>query len=188
MSDKTVEIVTNEIEVESIKKVDMKKELIEWLKSIICAGIAAFLILKFVLFFAFVPTGSMVPTIPEKTRVLVFKCFRYLDWEHRGLTYGDIVVFKFNQTGEETLYVKRVIGMPGDIIKIDNGTVYRNGEELVEPYIAKANSDSYFMNEFEVPEGEIFVLGDNRKGSWDSRYWPHKTVPFEDVVGEVKFK
>lgn len=166
------------------KKVNNK---IEWLKSFVFAAIIAFLLMKFIVFFGYVPTGSMIPTINEGDRIVVWKCFRYLDWENRGLTYGDIVVFTSNneRVGEGKLLVKRVIGMGGDKISIDNGIVYRNGEKLDEPYVK--NKDSFFMNEIEIPEHEIFVLGDNRIGSYDSRFWDKQTVPIENVVGELKF-
>ena len=172
------------------KAVQEKKKsnsLIEWVKSLICAIILAYLIMNFVVFIGNVPTGSMIPTISEHSKIAVWKCFRYLDWENRGVNYGDIVVFHSNneEIGEDKLLVKRVIGMGGDTISIDNGIVYRNGEKLDEPYVK--NKDSFFMKEIEVPEHEIFVLGDNRIGSFDSRYWDKQTVPIENVVGEVKF-
>ena len=167
--------------------------LAEWGKSFIVAGIIAFLIMKFVLFFAVIPTGSMIPTINEGSRVLVAKFYRYLDWENRGLKYGDIVVFDFKEAThgkEDKLLVKRVIGMGGDKIYIDNGVVYRNGKPLNEPYVK--NKDSFFMDEFTVPYGEIFVLGDNRANSFDGRYWEtqgyNKTIKMKDVLGEVMLK
>ena len=173
-----------EDKIDWIKK---NKNIIEWIKSLALAGIITAIILNFIVFFAYVPTGSMIPTINEGDRIIVWKFFRYFDWEHRGLTYGDLVVFKHQDTPfeEEKLLVKRVIGFGGDIIKIENGLVYRNNEPLDEPYVK--NNDSFFMNEIKIPENEIFVLGDNRIGSYDSRYWEYQTVPIANVVGEVKF-
>ena len=168
------------------------QNLAEWGKSLVLAVIIAFLVLKFVLFFAIVPTGSMVPTINEGDRILVWRCLQYFDWENRGLTYGDIVVFDFSEASngaDDKLLVKRVIGMGGDTISIDNGYIYRNGEKIDEPYVK--NKDSFFMDEFVVPEGELFLLGDNRANSFDGRYWESKgyskTVPLTSVVGEVTF-
>lgn len=174
--------MTGEIK-EKTKKEDNSK--LEWIKSIGLAVILSFLLLNFIVFFAYVPTGSMIPTINEGDRIIVWKVFRYFDWENRGLEYGDKVVFKFSENNnDEKLLVKRVIGMGGDKISIDNGLVYRNGEKLEEPYVV--NKDSFFMDEITVPEGELFVLGDNRIGSYDARYWDEQTIPMNSVVGEVK--
>ena len=164
------------------KKVNNK---IEWLKSFVFAAIIAFLLMKFIVFFGYVPTGSMIPTINEGDRIVVWKCFRYLDWENRGLTYGDIVVFTSNneRVGEGKLLVKRVIGMGGDKISIDNGIVYRNGEKLDEPYLNEqvTNKDKY--NDVVVPAGTVFMMGDNRLSSKDSRSFG--CVPIEKVNGHV---
>lgn len=151
------------------------------------AFVAALLIMRFVVFVAIVPTGSMKPTINEGNRVLVWRVFKYFDWEHRGLSHGDIVVFQFeDENVEEKLLVKRVIGMAGDKIRIEDGVVYRNDVAIEEDYIKFPDTKS--MEELVVPENEIFVLGDNRASSYDARFWRDKTIPLTDVVGEVIIK
>lgn len=176
---------------EKLKEVETEefnlfKSLVEWGKSLVMAVILACLVWMFIGFFAVVPTGSMIPTIHEGERIIVWRCLRYLDWENRGLTYGDMVVFWYeDEQVDKKMLVKRVIGMGGDTISIDNGVVYRNGEPLDEPYVV--HKDSFFMQEITIPENEIFVLGDNRAGSYDSRYWKKQTLSVENVVGEVTF-
>lgn len=161
------------------------KELAEWGKSLVIAAIFALLIMRFVLFFAIVPTGSMIPTINEGDRFIVARFFTYFDSQRKGLDYGDIVVFNHSDGEESKLLVKRVIGFAGDKIRIDNGVVYLNDEPLKEPYVK--NKDSFFMDEMIVADGDIFVLGDNRINSYDCRFWTHKGVSLKDVVGEALF-
>lgn len=169
------------------QKKKLIKECSEWGKSILCAVIISFVILRFILFIAVVPTGSMIPTIQEGDKFIVARFYKYFDSEHKGLKYGDIVVFRHTDGAEDDskLLVKRVIGLAGDVISIENGVVYRNGKALAEQYVK--NKDCSFMDELTVPQGEMFVLGDNRGNSYDCRYWDKKTVPLSDVVGEALF-
>ena len=94
---------------------------------------------------------------------------------------GDVCIF----TKDAELYVKRLIGLPGDIIKINKGTVYVNGCIIEEPYIG--NHDG-FSGQFIVPEGHYFFLGDNRANSNDSRYWKDPYVAAGDIRGIVVLK
>jgi signal peptidase I len=92
---------------------------------------------------------------------------------------GDIIVF--HAPGPSDLdYIKRVIGLPGDHVKISDGTVYVNDQPLYEPYIA---DPPRYSGEWDVPSNQLFVLGDNRNNSSDSHMWGF--VPFEDVVGRA---
>ena len=94
--------------------------------------------------------------------------------------YGDVVVFRWPRD-ESQSFVKRIIGLPGDRIRIERGSVYRNGELLDEPYVVNRSSET--IAERVVREGEYYALGDNRAQSDDSRNWGG--VPRENVVGEV---
>ena len=118
---------------------------------------------------------SMQPTLHEGEFVLVNKlAYRLGDFQR-----GDIIVFHFPRNPAED-YIKRVIGLPGDTITIENGQVSVNGQVLNEPYIS---APPQYSSSWIVPEGEIFVLGDNRNQSSDSHSWGF--VPVPNVVGRA---
>ena len=94
--------------------------------------------------------------------------------------YGDIIVFRWPRD-ESQVFVKRIIGLPGDTIRIERGEVYRNGVLLDEPYVENRSGET--LVERTVREGQYYVLGDNRAKSDDSRHWGG--APKENVVGEV---
>ncbi len=117
---------------------------------------------------------SMQPTLMEGQRIFVNKL---ADTPDRG----DIIVFENPYDPDGTPLIKRVIGLPGEIMTVSNGAVCVNGEPLTEPYIAQA--PDYTMPGLKVPEEEYFVLGDNRNNSRDSHYgW---TVPRDDIIGKA---
>jgi len=118
---------------------------------------------------------SMQPTLYEGNLVLVNK----LAYKLGELQTGDVVIFH-NPNFLEEDYIKRLIGKPGDVIKVSDGKVNVNGVDLDEPYIA-APPD--YEGEWVVPEGSLFVLGDNRNSSSDSHSWGF--VPVEDLVGKA---
>ena len=94
--------------------------------------------------------------------------------------HGEIIIFH-SPRNRERYFVKRVIGVPGDVLEIRNGQVIRNGEPIEEPYVTNHSSRS--QSEIEIPQGRYYVLGDNRRGSNDSRDWG--LVPDEDVIGRA---
>ena len=102
-------------------------------------------------------------------------------WHPFGLpTYGDVIVFRWPSDPSQN-FVKRIIGMPGDRVRFQQGTVFVNGVPLEEPYVEHPSSET--RNALTVPEDSYFVLGDNRNQSDDSRHWG--AVPRDHVIGKV---
>jgi len=121
--------------------------------------------------------SSMVPTLNDGQFVMVNRLvYKYSDPDH-----GDVVVFHYPRDPEQE-YIKRIIGLPGDTVTIDNGYVYLNGQQLNEPYIAASTRTT---GEWQVPGGHLFVLGDNRNNSQDSRNFGF--VSMENVIGKAIF-
>jgi signal peptidase I len=118
---------------------------------------------------------SMIPTLQDGEFVLVSK----LNYQFGKVERGDIIVFHFPMDPEQEL-IKRVIGLPGDTIGVQNGKVSVNGQVLDEPYIAATPA---YSGEWQVPDDQLFVLGDNRNDSSDSHSWGF--LPFEKVVGKA---
>ncbi|EOR21227.1 MULTISPECIES: signal peptidase I [Clostridium] len=164
--------------VEKSNKNSMKNFINEWAVPIISAIILAFLINKFLLFKVLIPSESMVPTLNVGDRLFVTRVYN-LD----KLKRGDIIVF-YSEELQDSL-IKRLIGLPGDKVKIENGIVSVNGEELQEEYIGATDK---FNGEYEVPEGKYFFLGDNRLWSKDSRYWINPYISKEDIKGKAQIK
>lgn len=119
---------------------------------------------------------SMLPTLHEGEYLIINKLSYYLDEPRRG----DIIVLHFPRDRSRE-YIKRVIGLPGDHIQIDDDAVLVNGAPLNEPYINGAAA--YRTGAWTVPEGHYFVMGDNRNNSSDSRSWSF--LPREDIVGKA---
>lgn len=118
---------------------------------------------------------SMEPSLHSGEFVLVNK----LAYRLGSPKQGDVIVFRFPLDPSQE-YIKRVIGLPGDMVKVENGKVYVNGQALIEPYIAAKPN---YIAERQVPENSLFVLGDNRNNSSDSHSWG--AVPMENVIGKA---
>ena len=138
----------------------------------------AVLINKFLIFTAYIPSSSMVPTLKPGNRVIATRVY-----EPDHLKRGDIVIFKSDEL-KETL-IKRLIGLPGDEIKFEGTSVYVNGEKIEEPYV-KNTMD--FKGKFKVPEGRYFFLGDNRSNSYDSRFWKEPYIKGNTIIVKAQFK
>lgn len=179
---------TQEVKQEQEKKKSVLGEILDFITPIIVALIIA-MILKYVVFAnAIIPTGSMLNTIQENDRVIASRLAYKFDKPERF----DIAIFEYPDN-EEQLFVKRIIGLPGETVSIQDGTVYITGEDgkthqLEEDYVSDENKDHY-NGTFVVPENSYFVMGDNRDNSVDSRYWITTNFVSEDkLVGKVLFR
>ena len=181
---------------EEVSKKSVRKA-IEWLAVIVGALLVAFLIKTFLMQAYYIPSSSMTPALQVGERVLVNK----LSYEFGDISRGDLVVFKQTEVETENKIdlIKRVIATEGELIEISDGEIFiteRNESQrklLVEPYLAEGVSTQGFAfeglcpesqpNTCLVPEDSLFVMGDNRSGSRDSRYFG--PVNANDVVGRA---
>ena len=166
------------------------RSAVEWGVVIVGAVLVALVIKTFVMQAFFIPSSSMEPTLLINDRVLVNKLsYRFGDPER-----GDIVVFERPDgavTTDDDIndLIKRVVGLPGDSIVIEDGAVAVNGTVLTEDYLPESSRTENGLvpcttaSPCVVPEGEIFVMGDNRRNSHDSRYIG--TIPESSIVGEA---
>lgn len=164
---------------------DIKKELLEWVKIILAAAVIAFVLNTFLIANSKVPSASMEQTIMTGDRIIGWRLAYKLGGEPER---GDIVIFdhEIGPGGEETRLVKRIIGLPGETVEIQDNRVYIDGQVLEESYLAEPMvSDDYV---FEVPEGCYLMLGDNRNYSADARDWLDPYVPEEDILAKVLFR
>jgi signal peptidase I len=165
-----------------------KSELWEWTKALLIAVVLA-AVIRYFLFAPIVVDGlSMMPTLHDQDRMIVNKLSYKIGEPERF----DIIVF---HAPENKDYIKRVIGLPGDTVEYKNDTLYVNGKAYEEPYLEEYKkqvidgplTDPFTLEEKigrqTVPEGQLFVMGDNRRFSKDSRHIG--TVPFEEVLGKT---
>lgn len=186
------------IDIEEKKsKVDVKKEILSWIKMIAAAVIIAFVINNFIIVNATVPTGSMENTIPTGSRMIGLR-FSYLFNEPER---GDIIIFKFQFDKDNPQnFVKRVIGLPGEKVKIEDATIEITKADgtiftLDEPYLKEKWTFMTGPYIYTIPEDSYLVLGDNRNASSDTREWTVKYgysddlfIHSDQILGKAVFK
>ncbi|HZK34606.1 MAG TPA: signal peptidase I [Bacillota bacterium] len=191
------------------------KSVLEWVEVIVISIVLALLINLFVIQPIKVDGRSMLPTLHDKDFVIISRLGRTFNLD---VDYGDIVVVDnrvdekrtladdlsdiniFSKKREKNLWIKRVVGLPGDDLEVRDGLLYRNGQICEEPYlnepfmmeplmrgdfIRKYSLNESGKNTYTVPEDHIFVMGDNRNNSVDSRY--EGAIPTSNIKGVMAF-
>ena len=161
-----------------MSKINWSEEIKDWVISIAIAVALALFIRYFIVELYLVEGPSMRPTLVHSERLVVNKFIYYF----RTPLRGEILVFRYPRDPSRD-FIKRVIGVPGDTMEVREGQVYRNGELLKEPYILEMTRGSFPATK--VPEGHLFVMGDNRNNSEDSRSRAVGFVPNEMVKGKA---
>src|SRR5689334_8062978 len=155
---------------------------LSWVRDLAFSVLIAVILIVFIYQPVKVEGTSMMPTLTDQERIFINK-FTY----HFGLgdiQRGDMVVFWF-PLDQSKSYIKRVIGVPGDVVRIEAGQVFVNGQELNEPYVPEEFRDRVSYEERTVPTDQYFVLGDHRNSSSDSRTWGF--VKREAIYGKAVF-
>jgi len=151
-----------------------------WSRDLLISVIVSLIIIVFLYQPVRVEGTSMLPVLEDQDRLFINKFAYRIGEIHRG----DVVVFLYPHDQSKS-YIKRVIALPGDELRIDHGTVWVNGKALKEPYVPLKFEDDRSQPEMTVPAGEYFVMGDHRAISSDSRdFGP---VPRELIYGRAAF-
>jgi signal peptidase I len=168
---------------------DLWGELRSLLRDVIFAGVIAILIVGFVVQPVRVEGQSMMPKLHDQDRIFVNKFIYPLrEWigDKEPIKRGDIVVLLYPDDPSKS-YIKRVVGLPGEEVNVENGKLYINGVQMVESYLDSEYISSDSMpGSVHVKEHHYFVMGDNRRNSSDSRYWG--LVPEKYIYGKAIFR
>lgn len=152
-----------------------------WVKDILLAVVIAFLMVVFLYQPVKVEGTSMQPELLDQERIFVNKFVYHFEGIHRG----DIVVFWYPKDPSKS-FIKRVVGVPGDLVSVKDGLVYINGELLEERYVPRGYQDLDSYPPVRVKEDHYYVLGDHRNASNDSRAWG--LVPRKYIYGKAVFR
>ena len=135
-----------------------------WIRDVLISVAVSVLIIMFLYQPVRVEGTSMLPRLEDRDRLFINKFVYHFEAIHRD----DVVVFHYPRDPEKS-YIKRVIAIPGDRLRIDHGSVFLNGKPLHEPYVPEKYRDTRSMPEMVIPEDEYFMMGDHRSISSDSR-------------------
>ncbi|MFR6437149.1 MAG: signal peptidase I [Peptoniphilaceae bacterium] len=170
------------------EKINAAENIREWVLCIVAALLLALFIRTFIFQTARVDGSSMYPTFEHGDLLIVKKYDNFIN--PKKYSRGDIIIFSPPTKEKKKRYIKRIIGLPGDKVSIEEGKISINDKLLNEPYIEDGlyTEAIYLDAPYRIPEDELFVVGDNRQpgGSIDSRTFGD--VPFKNVVGKVCYR
>lgn len=166
-----------------VDKATMKKG-VSWTVEIVIAVVLAFTIVHFWGMRVTVAESSMDPTLQQSDNVLINR----LVYQIKSPESGDLIAFYPNGNERSRIYIKRVVGVPGDQVQIREGTVYVNGKVFESVNMDTVEDAGLAEEVITVGQDEYFVLGDNRDNSEDSRYTSIGNVSKNDIVGKVWFR
>ena len=165
-------------------KIDWKKEIASFALTILITFVVVMVLKNYIIINAKVPTGSMENTIMPDDNIMGYR----LAYLNEGPERGDVIFFPFPDD-ETQKYVKRVIGLPGEKVVIEEGKIYINDSEvpLEEPYLKEEWTKGTGPYVFQIPEDSYLCLGDNRNRSADAREWNNPYVAREKIIGKAIF-
>lgn len=172
---------------------DIRKEIWEYIKMIIIVVAVVLVVDHVILINAKIPSASMEKTIMTGDRIFGLRLAYGVNMDLFGKEISkkvkdperfDIIIFKYPDD-ESQLFIKRLIGLPGETVEIIDGKVYINGSDtpLDDSFVPEVPLGSF--GPYEIPEDSYFMLGDNRNHSKDSRFWDNTFVTFDQIVGKA---
>lgn len=154
------------------------KQILDWVSTLALAVLLSLVVRSYVAEARWIPSTSMLPTLKVGDRLIIDK----VSYKFNGFKRGEIIVFQAPPASHlDVVMIKQVIGLPGETVSIKKGVVYINGESLTESYELEKPRDDF--KPFIVPADSIFVMGDNRNNSFDSRFWG--VVPMDLVISKA---
>ena len=180
LSDTKLDVDSVPNDKDAAKSSSFVRGLVEWIVVLVGAVVVALLLRTFLFQAFWIPSESMEATLQQQDRVLVNK----LSYRLHDVNRGDVIVFRRpdEEQAEIRDLIKRVIALPGESVEARENSIYINGAKLIEPYLAVDEVIGDF-GPITVPAGEVFVMGDNRDESYDSRFFG--TVADERIVGRA---
>lgn len=165
------------------KKSSRFSELVQWIFALVLAVAAALLVDNFLIVNAQIPSSSMENTVMTGDRIIGNRLAYLSDDPQRF----DIIIFRYPDD-ESQLFIKRIIGLPGETVEILDGKIYIDGSSQPLQDVNTKETPLGSFGPFKVPENCYFVMGDNRNNSLDSRYWKNTYVRRDEILGKAIFR